>query len=136
MLYFAYGMNTNTEQMSPKAKRLGPAILPGYAWEMLMYANVYEQADANSIGILWDIDDEVLAGLDRREGYPIFYTRLEVPVFYNNETVTAWVYTMTDENRTSLIGTQPSKHYLDSVTAGFAEDSLSLANLSEQNNFM
>lgn len=122
--------------MSTKATRLGPAILPGYAWEMLMYANVYENADANSIGILWEIDDEVLEGLDLREGYPIFYTRLEVPVFYNNETVTAWVYTMTDENRTSLIGTQPSQHYLDSVRAGFAEDSLSLANLSEHNNFM
>jgi gamma-glutamylcyclotransferase (GGCT)/AIG2-like uncharacterized protein YtfP len=136
MLYFAYGMNTNNDQMSKTAQRLGPAVLPGYAWEMLMYANIYEKENASCIGILWEIDELVLAGLDRREGFPIFYTRLEVPVFYKDQTVMAWVYTMTPENRKSLQGTVPSKHYLDSVKEGFATDGLSVANLAEHNNFI
>ncbi len=136
MLYFAYGMNTDNEQMNPRAQRLGPAVLPNYTWEMLMYANVYEQLGGCALGILWDIDDEILAGLDQREGFPVFYTRVYTNVFHNGETKQAWVYTMTPENRASLQGTKPSQRYLDSVTAGFATDGLSVANLNEHNNFM
>jgi hypothetical protein len=32
MLYLAYGMNTNNNQMNPAAQRLGPALLEGFAW--------------------------------------------------------------------------------------------------------
>jgi gamma-glutamylcyclotransferase (GGCT)/AIG2-like uncharacterized protein YtfP len=136
VLYFAYGMNTNNNQMSPKAVRLGPAVLPNYAWEMLLYANVYEQPGGCSLGILWDIDDEILAGLDQREGFPVFYNRVYTDVFHEGETKQAWVYTMTADNRSHLQGTTPSKTYLDSVTEGFATDGLSVANLKEHNNFM
>ena len=136
MLYFAYGMNTNNTQMSPRAQRLGPAVLPNYTWEMLMYANVSADPGGCSLGILWDIDDEVLSGLDQREGYPVFYTRVFEEVFYQGEVHQAWVYTMTPENRASLQGTVPSKHYLDSVTEGFATDGLSVANLNEHSNFI
>lgn len=136
MLYFAYGMNTDNKQMNPRAKRLGPAVLPNYTWEMLMYANVFETPGGCALGILWDIDDEILSGLDQREGFPVFYNRVYTDVFYQGETKQAWVYTMTEDNRTRLLGTTPSKHYLDSVTAGFATDGLSVANLNEHNNFM
>lgn len=136
MLYFAYGMNTNNDQMSPKAVRLGPAVLPNYSWEMLLYANVYKEDGTSSLGILWEIDDEVLEGLDRREGYPVFYDRVFTDVYYNSVTVQAWVYVMTDQNRKDLQGTTPSQHYLDSVTAGFATDGLSVAMLTAHNNFM
>jgi gamma-glutamylcyclotransferase (GGCT)/AIG2-like uncharacterized protein YtfP len=129
-------MNTDNKQMNPRAKRLGPAVLPNYTWEMLMYANVFEAPGGCALGILWDIDDEILAGLDQREGYPVFYTRVFTEVFHQGETKQAWVYTMTEDNRIRLLGTTPSKHYLESVTEGFATDGLSVANLNEHNNFM
>ena len=136
MLYFAYGMNTNNNQMSPSAERLGPAVLPNYTWEMLLYANVYEEPGTSALGILWEIDDEVLAGLDQREGYPVFYNRVFVDVHHNGAVKQAWVYTMTESNRSHLLGTTPSKHYYESVIEGFATDGLSVANLNEHNILM
>ena len=136
MLYFAYGMNTNNTQMSPRAVRLGPAVLPNYTWEMLLYANVYENAGTSALGILWEIDDEILAGLDQREGFPVFYNRVFTDVHHNGAVKQAWVYTMTEDNRNHLQGTTPSKHYFESVVEGFATDGLSVANLNEHNNFI
>jgi gamma-glutamylcyclotransferase (GGCT)/AIG2-like uncharacterized protein YtfP len=127
MLYFAYGMNTNNDQMSPTAKRLGLAELSGFGWEMLMFANVYESQDSITMGILWEIDDAVLAGLDIREGYPTFYTRLVVDVEHQGKTKQAWVYTMTPENRDRLKNEKPSQHYLSSVVEGYATDGLDLS---------
>ena len=127
MLYFAYGMNTNNDQMSPTAKRLGLAELSGFGWEMLMFANVYESQDSITMGILWEIDDAVLAGLDIREGYPTFYTRLVVDVEHQGKTKQAWVYTMTPENRDRLKNEKPSHHYLSSVVEGYATDGLDLS---------
>lgn len=130
MLYFAYGMNTNNAQMSTTAQRLGPAELHGFAWEMLLYANVYEAWDKSTIGILWEIDDEVLRGLDIREGYPTFYDRLLVNVEHNGETKQAWVYSMTPENRNYLKDKKPSQHYFDSVVEGYATDGIDLLALA------
>jgi cation transport regulator ChaC len=130
MLYFAYGMNTNNTQMSPTATRLGPAKLNEFAWEMLLYANVYESVGSSCIGILWDIDQDVLAGLDIREGYPTFYTRLLVDVEHQGTTKPAWVYTMTHENREYLKDKKPSEHYYNSVVEGYATDGLDLLALT------
>lgn len=130
MLYFAYGMNTNNDQMSPTATRLGVAELHGFKWEMLLYANIYESDSDFCLGILWDIDDDVLAGLDIREGYPVFYTRLLVDVIHNGETKQAWVYTMTPENRESLKDKKPSQHYFQSVVEGYATNGLDLSALT------
>ena len=127
MLYFAYGMNTNNAQMSPAAMRLGIAELPGFGWEMLLYANVYESTDLSCIGILWEIDDAILDGPDMREGYPTFYTRLLVDVLHNGETKQAWVYTMTPDSKESLRNTKPSTHYFNSVVEGYATDGLDLS---------
>lgn len=121
-------MNTNNDQMSPSAVRIGAAELQGYAWEMLLFANVYQKSNAETIGILWDIDDEILSALDMREGFPTFYTRLIVDVVHNGEVMQAWVYTMTDENRDRLTGTTPSEHYYNSVVTGYATSGLALPN--------
>lgn len=126
MLYFAYGMNTNNKKMGTTAVRLGPAVLPNYAWEMLLFANVYEQYNVRSLGILWQIDEEILALLDQREKFPMFYNRLIADVLHNSQTKQAWVYTMTADNRTRLLGTRPRKAYLDAVTEGYATDSLNI----------
>ena len=57
MLYFAYGMNTNDNAM-PDAKRLGTATLLNYSWEMLQYANVYDNYGQTVSGILWDVNED------------------------------------------------------------------------------
>ena len=124
MLYFAYGMNTNNNAMSKTSKRLGPAALLDYKWEMLQFANVFEMKGVTSIGILWEIDENELKELDMREGYPTFYDRVVAEVEYNGELVQAWVYYMTPEYRTKLANEQPSQQYYDSVVEGFAQDGI------------
>ena len=124
MLYFAYGMNTNSKFMSRENKRLGPATLLNYGWEMLQFANVFAKEGEVAVGILWDIDDKELARLDVREGYPDFYDRVEAEVMHNGEKKKAWVYYMTDRYRRELAAFSPSKTYYDGVIEGYAEDNL------------
>lgn len=125
MLYFAYGMNTNDNAM-PDAKRLGTATLLNYSWEMLQYANVYDNYGHTVSGILWDIGEDTLKYLDIREGYPDFYNRTLTEVEHEGVTKLAWVYYMTDYYREKLKDTAPSEHYLASVVEGYAANGLPL----------
>jgi len=43
-------------------------------------------------GELYEINENMLATLDRVEGYPRLYTREQVPVVCNGETYAAWIY--------------------------------------------
>jgi len=117
-------MNTNNSVMSNTSKRLGPATLLGYKWEMLQFANVFESKGDTAVGILWDIDEIELQDLDYREGYPSFYDRVSAVVEHNGKQTSAWVYYMTPHYRTKLTGCEPSQHYVQMVIEGFAQDGL------------
>ena len=122
-LYFAYGMNTNSEMMFESCIRLGRARLLNYSWEMLMFANVYE-SDSSTHGVLWDIDQDTLDYLDKREGYPNFYTRVVTDVEHEGQIKKAIVYTLTDASRIVYAETQAGKSYIDMVSQGLQEDGL------------
>lgn len=126
MLIFTYGMLTHPKVMEPDAHRLGSAMLYGYRWEMLQYANVVACSDYSTTGILWEIDNQILTELDYREGYPDFYDRIYVEVEHNNRMKSAWVYSMTPKYRANLMNTTPSANYSTTVTEGFAIDKLSV----------
>jgi hypothetical protein len=130
VLYFAYGMNTNGRHMRLDAVRLGPALLLNYSWEMLQFANVYPTEGQDSLGILWDINDETLGELDIREGYPTFYDRCMADVIHRGEPVQAWVYFMNDRYRVDLRNCKPSEYYVESVREGFAEDGIAPTELN------
>jgi gamma-glutamylcyclotransferase (GGCT)/AIG2-like uncharacterized protein YtfP len=121
MLYFAYGMNTNSKKMSKSSKRLGPATLLYYTIEMLQYANIIEDKNGHINGILWDIDEKELARLDKREGYPTCYNRILGIVKHNGENKIAWIYYMTNEYREKAKKKSPTKEYIDMITEGFNE---------------
>lgn len=126
-------MLTNNGVMPKGATRLGPATLHGYGWEMLMFANAYRCPGKSFTGVLWEIDDEILYTCDRREGYPRLYTRVEVEVIHNDQPMTAWVYTLTDDSRPWYAQSGPSAHYADTVSAGFAFDNLEVPAYNRQN---
>jgi gamma-glutamylcyclotransferase (GGCT)/AIG2-like uncharacterized protein YtfP len=117
-------MNTNSNAMSKTSKRLGAATLPNYSWEMIQFANVFEDKEGSCTGILWDIDADELARLDLREGYPAFYNRITTEVIHQGSKKSAIVYTMTDSYRKDLNKYRPSEQYVDCVIKGFAEDGL------------
>lgn len=129
MKLLTYGILTHNDVMPSSAIRLGPVPLYGYGWEMLMFANIYESVGDFFVGILWEIDANILEKLDHREGYPDFYTRILVNVDYEDNAIEpVWVYIMTPEAREYYAGTSPDNNYIEMVTNGYSQDNLFLPN--------
>ncbi|MET0387569.1 MAG: gamma-glutamylcyclotransferase family protein [Polyangiales bacterium] len=88
-LYFAYGSNLDETQMRRRcasARRVGVATLPDYALSFDGHSRVWCGPVASLLplpgslvhGLVYDLQACDLAALDRFEGYPSSYTRIEV----------------------------------------------------------
>jgi gamma-glutamylcyclotransferase (GGCT)/AIG2-like uncharacterized protein YtfP len=122
--YFAYGMNTNTADMQyrcPAARIVGPAILNNYRLDFNIHADINFDPNSKVHGVLWDITEDCLKQLDRLEGYPHYYTRHQVTVIANFETMSAWVYEMLGEHKNFLT---PSAEYFSTVLEGYQQNNL------------
>lgn len=126
---FTYGMLTNRYVMDKSAALIGAGQLKDWAFEMLFFANVRPETNDVAHGVLWEIDDAILANCDRREGYPELYTRVQVPVEVGDQIYTAWVYTLTPEGRDSYMLGQASEYYVDSVLEGYLQHGVDTAQI-------
>ena len=84
-LYFAYGSNINLDQMAyrcPNATVLMPVVLSGYELTFRGggVATVIPKKDSEVLGLMWSITPECEKSLDRYEGYPSFYHKIDVAV--------------------------------------------------------
>ena len=123
MKYFAYGMNTNLAQMAqrcPNAKSLGKAVLYGHEFRFARHADIVENPDFATQGVLWEITPDCEMSLDALEGYPTYYLKKIVNVFYNGNIVKAMVYYMTGEN----IDEYPGDGYLEMLMEGYKEHNI------------
>ena len=123
MKYFAYGMNTNLSQMAsrcPNACSLGAAVLYGYEFRFARHADVIENPDFNTHGVLWEITHDCELALDALEGYPTYYLKKLVNVFYNGQVVKAMTYYMTGDNPDEY----PSDGYLEMLMEGYSEHNI------------
>jgi len=127
MNYFAYGANMNLKHMKQlcgnHAKVVGPAQLLHYEWGLNKkgFANVYPNQIRNTWGVLFEIDDSALKGIDNFEGYPSEYDRKEdfvVNVF--GKTVTAMFYFQADQS----FGGKPAEDYITRIIEGAVENNL------------
>lgn len=119
-LYFAYGMNTNTQGMAhrcPAAVSHGHARLLNYSFRFAGPADVVKSRDSYVDGVLWTITDDCLAALDMLEGYPYYYNRRSQPVWHDGRIVHALVYFMNPGN----LDGPPSQSYFDMVLEGYCE---------------
>ena len=131
-LYFAYGMNTNREEMAyrcPTAVALGKAVLPGYRFEFKSFATIVLDADSQVEGVLWDITDADEAALDILEGYPEFYDKRHVKVQQGIDYI-AMTYIMGPREK----GHAPSDGYYSMVSEGYQSFGLSQRQLLEAKN--
>lgn len=132
--YFAYGMNTNSRQMSHRcsgARSLGPAYLHGYRLVFRLHADIEMDECSSVTGVLWQIDEEHLNQLDFIEGFPNYYLRQRVRVVDDkNEKYTAWVYTMEDQSYRH----GPQMPYFNLCMEGYAEHGLSTFQLTDAAN--
>ena len=117
-LYFAYGMNTNTEEMAyrcPGARALGRAVLPGYRLEFKSFATIVPNPKEQVEGVLWTITEPDELALDMLEGYPEFYDKKTVSVEHDNQSYIAMTYIMGPREQ----GYAPSDGYYSMVSEGY-----------------
>ena len=82
-LYFAYGSNLSTAGMSfraPSAVRVSRARLDGWKLVFRGVANIVPAEGRHVEGAIWDVDEDGIRALDRYEGAPHHYERVEVIV--------------------------------------------------------
>jgi len=132
-LYFAYGMNTNQEEMSyrcPGARALGRAVLPGYRLEFKSFATIVPSPRESVEGVLWTITDSDESALDMLEGYPEFYDKKTVSVEHDNQSYIAMTYIMGSREE----GYAPSDSYYRMVSEGYQAFGLSQHQLLDAKN--
>ncbi len=117
--YFAYGMNTNPEEMARRcidSKPLGRAELNGYRFVFRGHADVeLAEADEYVEGVLWEVSEEDMYQLDLLEGFPEYYLRQRVKVEFEGEIVIAWVYIMQDQS----FQAGPTERYYNMCKEGY-----------------
>jgi gamma-glutamylcyclotransferase (GGCT)/AIG2-like uncharacterized protein YtfP len=123
-LYFAYGMNTNPEQMHlrcPESQALGLATLPDHQLEFRTHATIAHTPGQVMQGVLWSITPSDEDALDRLEGYPVYYGKKTVMVEHQGQHFRAMVYVM---DSTMLLA-PPHNHYYQTVAEGYRKFGLS-----------
>ncbi|HEX2089129.1 MAG TPA: gamma-glutamylcyclotransferase family protein [Actinomycetota bacterium] len=137
--YFAYGANMDSRHMLervPGASVVGPARLEGYRLEFNVYsseweggaANIEPDEDGRVWGVLWEVPDDQLSGLDAYEGHPVFFRREEVTVQGPTEPVTAWTFRVAHQDRSYVRPTDAYVHLLRSAVRvqGLPPDALDM----------
>ena len=131
-LYFAYGMNTNKEEMAyrcPGAVALGKAVLPGYRFEFKSFATIVPSPGEQVEGVLWTITESDELALDILEGYPEFYDKRHVKVQQGIDYI-AMTYIMNPREK----GYAPSDGYYSMVSEGYQAFGLSQQQLLDAKN--
>ena len=131
--YFAYGMNTNISEMStrcPLAINLGKCTLKNYELKFRHHADIDYIHGSEMEGVLWDITFDCEKALDRLEGYPFYYDKIEVIVnpieTINTMThIIAMAYVMTNKGAEQL----PSIDYEECLMEGYLENGLDAGKL-------
>lgn len=129
-LYFAYGMNTNKDEMAyrcPSAKPLGLAVLLGYRFEFKSFATIVPSPGNKVEGVLWTITENDELALDILEGYPEFYDKKTVSVEHKKQPHIAMTYIMGPREQNY----PPSDGYYSMVSQGYQQFGLSQQQLLE-----
>jgi gamma-glutamylcyclotransferase len=125
--YFAYGSNMAAEVMEgmcPRNRFLGVARLDGYRLAFTRrsirtgtgVADVIPATNETVWGALYEIEDDELTAIDRKEGYGWAYTRVMCPVLLEagGQGQAAVVYTVRVKEPVQVL---PSRQYLDCLIA-------------------
>ena len=124
--YFAYGMNTNITEMTsrcPNAVSLGRCVLPNFELKFRHHADIDLVPGSAMEGVLWEITPECEKALDRLEGYPYYYNKIDV-VLEDNTIAMAYIM----NNKGPEIA--PSVSYDNCLYEGYLAHGLDVDNLT------
>jgi gamma-glutamylcyclotransferase len=126
--YFAYGSNLSREQFRSRAGQILEEITGQLKNYELRFnkkmrggsatANVQQSAGKTVHGVLYRIPESAYRNLDRYEGAPEHYRRIELRVTASDgREINAQVYIATKVEK----GLRPTPHYLQTILDGAAE---------------
>ncbi|HTS12302.1 MAG TPA: gamma-glutamylcyclotransferase family protein [Candidatus Limnocylindrales bacterium] len=129
--YFAYASNMNRAQMRSRAGAIleeRPGRLDNYELAFnkklrggVAGANIQPSSGKFVEGVLYKINESSFRELDRFEGAPVHYRRIQIDVRDpQGQTVAAQAYIATKVEK----GLRPAPHYLKTILDGAAEHSL------------
>jgi hypothetical protein len=126
--YLAYGSNLNLSQMAircPGARRIGTGAIEGY--ELLFKGSktgaylTIEKKDGAKVPVgIFSVTPADEERLDRYEGYPAFYYKMEVPIRitdgkHKGNLVPAFIYIMHEDRKVGI----PSRRYVETCMEGY-----------------
>lgn len=129
MDYFAYASNLSRQQMAercPEAKPKFIATLPNYklifaGWSRKWrggVASIKPFRGEKVIGAIYEISERDLRLLDKHEGYPAIYNRIDIVAFNEDgEPVKAVTYIKVEQSEE----TKPSREYVATIQQGYRD---------------
>ena len=125
--YFAYGMNTNVNEMSsrcPNAVNLGKCTLKNFELKFRHHADIDLVPGSEMEGVLWYITNKCEKALDSLEGYPHYYNKIDVVV---NNNIIAMAYVMNDKG----LEVPPTIQYENCLIDGYSFNGLDVDKLTK-----
>lgn len=128
MKYFAYGSNMNEERMTNRKITFSSrqfAKLNGHKLVFnkkakdgnFTYANIISSENDFVEGVLYEFPDNEISNLDKAEGFPKHYDKIEVTVTDKDDNlIIATTYVAQKDKIVN--GLLPTKEYLDHLLAG------------------
>jgi gamma-glutamylcyclotransferase (GGCT)/AIG2-like uncharacterized protein YtfP len=131
-VYFAYGSMMDHRRMTtraPGASTLGPARLDGFRLEFNVFSTEWEGGAANLEldpnarvwGVLWEVPDDEVRGLDAFQGHPTFFRREDVVVEGPEGPVIAWTYRVAHQGGSFV---RPTDQYLQMMRSAIRVNGL------------
>ncbi|HCO03465.1 MAG TPA: hypothetical protein DIT48_08930 [Actinobacteria bacterium] len=115
---------THMRQRVTDARVVGPAKLAGFRLEFSVYSTEWKGGAANLgldekahvWGVLWEVPEDELNGLDAYQGHPTFFRRKDVTVETTaGEPVIAWTHRVAHQERSYVRPTDAYLHRLRSA---------------------
>lgn len=129
--YFAYASNMNLAQMRSRAGEISESRVGRLENYELVFnkkvrggtaaANIRPAPGSSVLGVLYKINESAYRNLDRFEGAPVHYRRIQISVAdADGKPVPAEAYIATKVEK----GLRPAAHYLKTILDGAAEHNL------------
>jgi len=119
-LYIAYGSNMDVSQMEircPGAEVVGKTYLKNWELTLPHYANIERRVGKRTPVLIWETTKEDEIELDRYEGYPVLYDKIDIIVNVNGKRMSAIAYVMTDEYK--KLDKEPRSGYVEQILRGY-----------------
>ncbi|MGB4243657.1 MAG: gamma-glutamylcyclotransferase family protein [Dethiobacteria bacterium] len=120
--YIAYGSNMDKGQMEarcPGARILGAAYLENWELTLPHFANIERRKGKKTPALVWEITKEHESSLDRCEGYPFAYDKIDIIVNIDGRLISAMAYAMTPEYKKRK--REPRRGYVEQIPKGYRD---------------